>query len=149
VSRMQTTGASQYVVERRSLVRVLVAAHDCRRPQVLLYLAAVRDGPSPNGVVCPVWLTAIVIMTNNVTMPAMTTTRTIHAPTPSSDGYGGGWAIASSYRRLHTWQVASLGLNSGLSRYTGLPHSVLAPSAPLLYQPSLVRCRVDEMLAVA
>jgi hypothetical protein len=29
VSRMQTTGASQYVVERRSLVRVLVAAHDC------------------------------------------------------------------------------------------------------------------------
>ena len=45
---MQTTGASQYVVERRSLVRVLVAAHDCRRPQVLLYLAAVRDGPSPN-----------------------------------------------------------------------------------------------------
>ncbi len=49
---MQTTGASQYVVERRSLVRVLVAAHDCRRPRVLLYLAAVRDGPSLNGVVC-------------------------------------------------------------------------------------------------
>lgn len=71
------------VVERRSLVRVLVAAHDCRRPQVLLYLAAVRDGPSPNGVVCPVWLTAIAITTNNVTMPAMTTTRTIHAPTPN------------------------------------------------------------------
>ena len=113
---MQTTGASQYVVERRSLVRVLVAAHDCRRPQVLLYLAAVRDGPSPNGVVCPVRLTAIAITTNNVTMPAMTTTRTIHAPTPNSDGYGGGWAIASSYRRLHTWQVASLGLNSGMSR---------------------------------
>ncbi len=99
---MQTTGACQYVVERRSLVRVLVAAHDCRRPQVLLHLAAVRDGPSPNGVVCPVWLTAIAITTNNVTMPAMTTTRTIHAPTPNSDGYGGGWAIASSYRRLHT-----------------------------------------------
>ena len=113
---MQTTGASQYVVERRSLVRVLVAAHDCRRPQVLLYLAAVRDGPSPNGVVCPVRLTAIAITTNNVTMPAMTTTRTIHAPTPNSDGYGGRWAIASSYRRLHTWQVASLGLNSGMSR---------------------------------
>ena len=111
---MQTTGASQYVVERRSLVRPLVAAHDCRRPQVLLYLAAVRDGPSPNGVVCPVRLTAIT--TNNVTMPAMTTTRTIHAPTPNSDGYGGGWAIASSYRRLHIWQVASLGLNSGMSR---------------------------------
>jgi hypothetical protein len=51
-----------------------------------------------------------------VTMPAMTTTRTIHAPTPNSDGYGGGWAIASSYRRMHTWQVASLGLNSGMSR---------------------------------
>ena len=50
------------------------------------------------------------------TMPAMTTTRTIHAPTPNSDGYGGGWAIANSYRRLHTWQVASLGLNSGMSR---------------------------------
>lgn len=116
VSRMQTTGAPQYVVERRSLVRVLVAAHDCRRPQVLLYLAAVRDGPSPNRVVCPVWLTAIAITTNNVTMPAMTTTRTIHAPTPNSDGYGGGWAIANSYRRLHTWQVASLGLNSGMSR---------------------------------
>ena len=60
---MQTTGASQYVVERRRLVRVLVAAHDCRRPQVLLYLAAVRDGPSPNGVVCAVWLTAIAITT--------------------------------------------------------------------------------------
>ena len=90
--------------------------HDCRRPQVLLYLAAVRDGPSPNGLVCPVWLTVIAITTNNVTMPAMITTRTIHAPTPNSDGYGGGWAIASSYRRLHTWQVASLGLNSGMSR---------------------------------
>lgn len=100
----------------RVLVRVLVAAHVCRRPQVLLYLAAVRDGPSPNGAVCPVWLTTIAITTSNVTMPAMTTTRTIHAPTPSSDGYGGGWAIANSYRRLHTWQVASLGLNSGLSR---------------------------------
>ena len=116
MSRMQTTGASQYVVERRSLVRVLVAAHDCRRPQVLLYLAAVPEGPSPNGVVCPVWLTAIAITTNNLTMPAMTTTRTIQAPTPNSDGYGGGWAIANSYRRLHTWQVASLGLNSGMSR---------------------------------
>ena len=112
---MQTTGASQYVVERRSLVRVLVAAHDCRRPQVLLYLAAVRDGPSPNGVVCPVWLTAIAITTNNVTMPAMTTTRTIHAPTPNSMATAA-WAIANSYRRLHTWQVASLGLNSGMSR---------------------------------
>jgi hypothetical protein len=76
----------------------------------------VRDGPSPSGVVCPVWLTAITITTNNVTMPAMTTTRTIHAPTPNSDGYGGGWAIASSYRRLHTRQVASLGLNPGMSR---------------------------------
>lgn len=111
---MQTTGASQYVVERRSLVRVLVAAHDCRRPQVLLFLAAGRDGPSPNGVVCPAWLTAIA--TDNVTMPAMTTTRTIHALTPNSDGFGGGWAIASSYRLLHTWQVASLGLNSSMSR---------------------------------
>ena len=83
---------------------------------MLLYLAAVRDGPSPNGEVCPVWLTAIAITTNNVTMPAMTTTRTIHAPTPNSDGYGGGSAIVSSYRRLHTWQVASLGLNPGISR---------------------------------
>ncbi len=64
----------------------------------------------------PAWLTAITITTNNVTMPAMTTTRTIHAPTPNSDGYGGGWAIASSYRRLQTWQVASLGLNPGMSR---------------------------------
>jgi hypothetical protein len=50
-------------VERRSLVRVLVVAHDCRRPTR--------------------WLTAIAITTNNVTMPAMTTTRTIHAPTPN------------------------------------------------------------------
>ena len=83
---------------------------------MLLYLAAVRDGPSPNGVVCAVWLTAIAITTNNVTMPAMTITRTIHAPTLNSDGYGGGWAIASSYRRLHTWQVASLGLNPGMGR---------------------------------
>jgi hypothetical protein len=63
-----------------------------------------------------VWLTAIAITTNNATMPAMTTTRTIHAPTPNSDGYGGRRALPNSYRRLHTWQVASLGLNSGMSR---------------------------------
>jgi hypothetical protein len=41
-------------------------------------------------------------------------TRVVEAP--NSDGYGGGWAIANSYRPLHTWQVASLGLNSGMSR---------------------------------
>ena len=38
---MQTTGASQYVVERRSLVRVLVAAHDW----------SLRQPPSPAGLV--------------------------------------------------------------------------------------------------
>jgi hypothetical protein len=115
VSRMQTTGASQYVVERRSLVRVLVAAHDCRRPQVLLYLAAVRDGPSPNG-----GLPGVADRDRDHDEQLDHACDDHYQDDPCAhaqlSGYGGGWAIASSYRRLHTWQVASLGLNSGMSR---------------------------------
>ncbi len=40
---MQTTGTSLHVVERRSLVRLLMVAQDCRSAHGLLYQAAVRD----------------------------------------------------------------------------------------------------------
>jgi len=116
------------MVERRSLVRVLVAAHDCRRPEVFLYLAAVRDGPSPNGVVCPVWLTGIAITTNNVTMPAMTTTRTIY--TPNSDGYG---SPVNSLTRLLLLGSDPLGGTAAALRHLppfALPMSALSADEP-------------------